>query len=59
LPYSECAESNITFLIFVNRILPDAKFTLRPSLAFSYIGSEVTARHSNSVRRASTKLCGV
>jgi len=30
-----------------NRILPGAKFTLRPSLAFSYIGS-VTARHSSS-----------
>jgi len=28
-------------------ILPGAKFTLRPSLAFSYIGS-VTAQHSNS-----------
>jgi len=27
--------------------LPAAKFTLRPSLAFSYIGS-VTARHSSS-----------
>ena len=31
-----------------NRILPGAKFTLRPSLAFSYIGS-VTARHSQLV----------
>jgi len=29
-----------------DRILPCAKFTLRPSLAFSYIGS-VTARHSD------------
>ena len=38
-----------------NGILPGAKFTLRPSLAFSYIGS-VTARHSNSGR---AKLCGV
>jgi len=28
-------------------ILPGAKFTLRPSLAFSYIGS-ITARHSGS-----------
>jgi len=28
-------------------IFPDAKFTLRSSLAFSYIGS-VTARHSTS-----------
>ena len=31
-------------------ILPGAKFTLCPSLAFSYIGS-VTARHSSSGRR--------
>jgi len=31
-------------------ILPGAKFTLRPSLAFSYIGS-VTARHSSSGRQ--------
>jgi len=31
-----------------NGILPRAKFTLRPSLAFSYIGS-VTAWHSSSV----------
>ena len=30
-----------------NGILPAAKFTLLPSLAFSYIGS-VTARHSSS-----------
>jgi len=30
-----------------DRILPRAKFTLRPSLAFSYIGS-VTAWHSSS-----------
>jgi len=30
-----------------NGILPGAKFTLRPSLAFSYISS-VTARHSSS-----------
>ena len=30
-----------------DRILPGTKFTLRPSLAFSYIGS-VTARHSSS-----------
>jgi len=29
-------------------ILPHAKFTLRPSLAFSYIGS-VTARHLSSM----------
>ena len=33
-----------------NGILVDAKFTLRPSLAFSYICS-VTARHSSSVRQ--------
>jgi len=32
------------------RILPAAKFTLRPSLAFSYIGG-VTARHSSSGRQ--------
>jgi len=31
-------------------ILPGAKFTLRPSLAFAYIGS-VTARHSSSGRQ--------
>jgi len=31
-------------------ILPGAKFTLRPSLAFSYIGS-VTAQHSSSGRQ--------
>jgi len=31
-------------------ISPGAKFTLRPSLAFSYIGS-VTARHSSSGRQ--------
>jgi len=31
-------------------ILPGAKFTFRPSLAFSYIGS-VTARHSSSGRQ--------
>jgi len=33
-----------------NGILPAAKFTLLPSLAFSYIGS-VTARHSSSGRQ--------
>jgi len=33
-----------------NAILPAAKFTLRPSLAFSHIGS-VTARHSTSGRQ--------
>jgi len=31
-------------------ILPRANFTLRPSLAFAYIGS-ITARHSTSGRR--------
>jgi len=31
-------------------VLPGAKFTLRPSLGFSYIGS-VTARHSSSGRQ--------
>jgi len=37
-----------TFLgVLPDRILPGAKFTLRPSLAFSYIGS-VTAQHSSS-----------
>ena len=33
-----------------NGILSGVKFTLRPSLAFSYIGS-VTARHSSSQRQ--------
>jgi len=37
-------------LLLRNGILLRAKFTLRPSLAFSYIGS-VTARHSSSGRR--------
>jgi len=37
-------------------ILPDAIFTLRPSLAFSYIGS-VTARHSSSVRQRNFAAC--
>jgi len=36
-------------------ILPGAKLSLHPSLAFSYIGS-VTARHSSSGRQAN---CGV
>jgi len=36
-----------------NRILPGAKFSLRPSLAFSYIGS-VTACHSSNGRAAIT-----
>ena len=33
-----------------NRILPGAKFTLHPSLAFSYTGS-ITVRHSSSGRQ--------
>ena len=37
-------------LFHINGILPSAKFTLRPNLAFSYIGS-VTARHASSVRQ--------
>ena len=37
-------------LLPTNGILPGAKFTLRPSLAFSYIGS-VTARHLSSGRQ--------
>jgi len=36
-------------LLLPNGILPGAKFTLRPSLAFSYIGS-IIARHSSSGR---------
>ena len=36
-------------LLSPNGILPGAKFTLRPSFAFSYIGS-ITARHSGSGR---------
>jgi len=36
-------------LLSPNGILPGAKFTLYPSLAFSHIGS-VTARHSSSGR---------
>jgi len=41
-----------TFLwaVFPNGILLGAKFTLRPSLAFSYIGN-VTAQHSSSGRQ--------
>ena len=37
-------------LLPFNRILPAAKFTLHPSLAFSYIRS-VTTRHSSSGRQ--------
>jgi len=43
------------WLLPPNEILPGAKFTLRPSLAISYIGS-VTARHSSSGHQAN---CGV
>ena len=39
-------------------ILPGAKFTLRPSLAFSYIGT-VTVGYTALEHRASAKLCGV
>jgi len=45
-------------LLSPDGILPGAKFTLRPSLAFSYIGS-ITARHRAFQQRASDKLCGV
>ena len=37
-------------LLALNGIPPGAKFTLRPSFAFLYIGS-VTARHSSSGRQ--------
>jgi len=49
--------SKYTFLGLLppDGILPSAKFTLHPSLAFSYIGSYCTALQ----QRASTKLCGV
>jgi len=43
-------DSHCTFswvLAPLAEFLPGAKFTLRPSLAFSYIDS-VTVRHSNS-----------
>jgi len=42
-------------LLLPDGIFPGAKFTLRPSLAFSYIGS-VTARHSSSGHQPN---CGV
>ena len=42
-------------LLPLDGILPGAKFTSRPSLAFSYIVS-ATARHSNSGRQPN---CGV
>jgi len=37
-------------LLSPDKILPDAKFTLRPNLAFAYIGN-VTARHSSTGRQ--------
>jgi len=43
-------------LLRPNGILPGAKFTLCPSLAFSYIGS-ITARHSSSVRQPNFAAC--
>jgi len=51
LPSPELVHYN-TFLgtLAPNRILPAAKFTLRPSVALSYIGS-ITARHSSSGRQ--------
>ena len=39
-----------------DRIMPGVKFTLRPSLAFSYIRS-VTARHSSSRRQPNFVAC--
>jgi len=42
-------------LLSPDGILPGAKFTLRPSLAFSYIGS-VTARHSSSGRQQNCSM---
>jgi len=39
-----------TVYIALKGIVPRAKFTLRPSLAFSYVGS-VTAQHSRSAHQ--------
>jgi len=39
-----------------NKILPGAKFTLRPNLAFSYISS-ITARHSSSACQPNFVAC--
>jgi len=39
-----------------NGILPGAKFTLRPSLAFSYIVG-ITGRHSSSGRQPNFAAC--
>ena len=49
LPISRAGTIYIHFwgLLSLNRILPGAKFTFRPSLAFSYIFS-VNAQHSSS-----------
>jgi len=50
------SSSNILAALAPNGILPGAKFTLRPSLAFSYIGS-VTAQHSRSGRQPNFAAC--
>jgi len=42
--------THFLWLFSSNGILPGAKFTLRPSVAFCYIDS-VTARHSSSGRQ--------
>ena len=47
-----CAIYTFRGLLLPN-ILPGAKFTLRPSLAFSYIGN-VTALHSSSGRQTNS-----
>jgi len=48
--FSGCyAISTLSGALAADGILPGAKFILRPSLAFSYIGSD-TARHSSSRR---------
>jgi len=49
-PWTGTLHIHFRGLLPSNGILPRAKFALRPSLAFSYIGSE-TARHSSSGRR--------
>ena len=41
-----------------DRILPGAKFTLRPSLAFGYIGS-LTAWHCSSGSRCKKRVLGI
>ena len=42
--------------LWVNGILPGAKFTVRPSLVFSYINS-ITARHSSSACQPNCVAC--